>query len=288
MRKRLVGFLLVMIGLTGALPLRAQTTTESCALELTRSYLSAWYWTQPEGIDGLAYAGLAGTLYNGLVGAEANCYGLSAAVIRAGIDQLKPLPEPEALIRAYRQMEESIGFSYSRCPLDLTAAYVSAVDWSGLTLEEIADGTLAALQATQPLIGQDTLCFDEPRLEFTQSVLESAHGLTPDARLIPALLKEAHGDFLSSYDTTTCANQVMETFIREADWTGVSAAQFGQTAVQVYAYLVEVLPEDAGGFYCTDNPVGTLLIDTLNNATNVPPDAAFLRQIAAALRPGNS
>lgn len=287
MGKRLAWIILLTIGLMGALPLRAQTTTESCALDLTRSYLSAWYWTQSEGIDALTYAGLAGTLYNGLVGAEANCYGLSAAVIRAGIDQLEPLPEPDALIRTYQRLEESIGFNFSDCPLDLTTAYVNAVDWSGLTLEQIADGTLAALRATQPLIAPDALCMNEPRLEFTQSILESAGGLTPDAGLIPALLKEAEGGFLSDYNTATCTNEVMETFIQQADWTGVSAEQFSQTVTRVYAYLVEVLPETSE-FYCTDNPVGTLLIDTLTNATTVPPDAAFLRQIAAALRPGGS
>jgi hypothetical protein len=282
MGKRLVCFILV-IGLAGAMPLRAQTTVESCALDLTQDYLSAWYWDQSAGIDALTYAGLAGTLYNGLVGAEANCYGISAAVIRAGIDQLEPLPEPEALIRTYRRLEESIGFNYSACPLDLTAAYVNAVDWSGLTLDEIADETLAALQAAQPLIGRDVVCSTEPRLEFTESILESADGLTPDANLIPMVLKEVGS--LSSYDTANCANQVMETFIREADWAEVSAEQFSQTATQVYAYLVEVLPESGGQLYCTDNPVGTLLIDTLTNAASVPPDAAFLRQIAAALRP---
>jgi hypothetical protein len=284
MRKRLVWIILV-IGLVGAMPLRAQTTVESCALDLTQDYLSAWYWDQSAGIDALTYAGLAGTLYNGLVGAEANCYGIGAAVIRAGIDQLEPLPEPEALIRTYRRLEESIGFDYSVCPLDLTAAYVNAVDWSGLTLDEIADETLAALQAAQPLTGQDALCSSEPRLEFTESVLESADGLTPDANLIPMILKQAGTGIVGSYDTANCANQVMETFIREADWTEVSAEQFSQTTAQVYAYLVEVLPESGGQLYCTDNPVGTLLIDTLTNAASVPPDAAFLRQIAAALRP---
>ncbi|MBL8157232.1 MAG: hypothetical protein JNM70_23870, partial [Anaerolineae bacterium] len=229
MPKRLL-WIMLLIGLAGAMPLRAQTTVESCALDLTRSYLSAWYWTQSDGIDALTYAGLAGTLYNGLVGAEANCYGLSAAVIRAGIDQLEPLPEPEALIRTYARLEESIGFNYANCPLDLTVAYVSAVDWSGLTIDEIADETLAALQVAQPLIGRDSVCGSEARLEFTESVLESADGLTPDPNLIPMILKEA--DSLSSYDTANCANQVMETFIQQADWTGVSAETFGQTVAQ--------------------------------------------------------
>lgn len=285
MRKRLV-WIILLVALAGTMPLRAQGD-QGCALDLTQSYLSALSWANPEGIDGLTYARLAGELYNGFIAAGAYCYSLSASVIRTGINQIEPLPEPDALIRTYQRLDESIRYSYSKCPLDITEAYLKAVDWSGLTLDAVADAVLSALQAAEQLVEKDdVLCVDEPRLAFTYSVLSSARSLAPDAGLIPALM-EAAGT-LTAYSTADCASRVMTTFVREADWTGISAEQFSQTAVQVYAYLAEVLPPSTELYYCSGGPLVTLLTDTLEDAATIPPDAAFVRQITAALRSSGS